>query len=235
MTVESLHVLSAGAAKAVVTTLAATFQDARGVAVVATFDAAGAIRAHLLAGDPCDVLILPKPMLETLADDKHVERASIATLGCVPTGIAIPQGAAQPAIDDAASLRRTLEGASALYCPDLERATAGMHFLQMLRDLGIEDRVATRIHAHPNGAAAMAAMATAGDPAAIGCTQASEILYTPGVMLVGPLPEPFALATDYRAAVAAASRHASVAREFCETLCGSQSRALRLRSGFLAE
>ena len=81
----------------------------------------------------------------------------------------------------------------------------------------------------------MAAMAAAGDRAAVGCTQATEILYTPGVALVGPLPEPFALATDYSGAVVAASDRASAAREFCELLGGSQSRDLRRRSGFLPE
>ena len=235
MTDEALHVLSAGAAKAVVTALAGTFGHGRGSGVVATFDAAGVIRAHLVAGDRCDVVILPKPMLQALADDGHVERDSIETLGRVPTGIAIPQGAPLPAIGDAASLRATLEGASALYCPDTERATAGIHFLRMLHEIGIHDRVASRIRAHPNGVAAMAAMAAAGDPAAVGCTQASEILYTPGVALVGPLPEPFALATDYSAAVAARSDRMSAAREFCALLAGSQSGALRRRSGFLAE
>ena len=234
MTGESLRVLSAGAAKAVVTALAGTFNDARGIAATATFDAAGTIRTHLLAGDPCDVVVLPKPMLQVLADDGIVERASIATLGRVPTSIAVPDGAALPAIADSASLRVTLERASALHCPDLARATAGIHFLRMLHDLGIHDRVASRIRAHPNGAAAMAAMATAGDSAAVGCTQASEILYTPGVTLVGPLPEPFALATDYQAAVAAASDRVSAAREFCAMLGGSQSGILRRRSGFLS-
>ena len=233
MTDDALHVLSAGAAKAVVTALAGTFRHGDGV--VATFDAAGAIRAHLLARDPCDVVILPMPMLEALADDGHVARESIATLGRVPTGIAIPQGAPLPAIGDSAALRATLERASALYCPDRERATAGIHFVRMLRELGLHDRVASRIRAHPNGAAAMAAMAAAGDPDAVGCTQASEILYTPGVTLVGPLPEPFALATDYRTAVAAKSDRPSAAREFCALLGGSQSRALRQRSGFLPE
>ena len=232
MTGEPLRVLSAGAAKAVVTALADAFHEARGIAVRATFDAAGTIRAHLQAGDPCDVVILPQPMLQALADAGRVARESIATLGRVPTGIAVLHGAQQPAIGDAVSLGGTLERASALYCPDLERATAGIHFARMLRELGIHDRVAARIHAHPNGAAAMAAMAAAGDPAAVGCTQASEILYTPGVVLVGPLPEPFALATDYSAAVAAASDRASAAREFCATLAGSPSRDLRRRSGF---
>ena len=235
MTGGSLRILSAGAAKAVVTTLAATFRDARGIAVEATFDAAGTIRAHLLAGDPCDVVILPQPMLQALADDGRVARESVATLGRVPTGIAVLHGVRQPAIGDAVSLRGALERATALHCPDLERATAGIHFARMLHELGVHDRVASRIRAHPNGAAAMAAMAAAGDPAAVGCTQASEILYTPGVALVGPLPEPFALATDYSAAVAASSDRASAAREFCTTLAGSQSRDLRRRSGFLPD
>ena len=234
MTDGSLYVLCAGAAKAVVNATADAVRKSGGVVVVSRFDAAGAIRARLVAGDPCDVVILPAPMLQALADEGWVERTSIASLGRVPTGIAVPEGAAHPAIGDAPSLRETLERASALYCPDVTHATAGIHFLRMLRDLEIADRLATRIHAHANGAEAMAALAAAGDPAAIGCTQASEILYTPGVTLVAPLPEPFALTTDYRAAVAAASDHASVAREFCETLCGSQSNALRLQSGFLA-
>ena len=235
MTDEALHVLSAGAAKAIVTALAGTFRHGRGDGVVTTFDAAGAIRAHLLAGEPCDVVILPRPMLQALADDGHVARESIASLGRVPTGIAVPHGAPLPAIGDVAALRTTLERASTLYCPDRERATAGIQFVRMLRELGIHDRVASRIRAHPNGAAAMAAMAAAGDPDAVGCTQASEILYTPGVTLVGQLPEPFALATDYRTAVAAKSDRASAAWEFCALLGGSQSRALRRRSGFLAE
>lgn len=235
MTDEALHVLSAGAAKAIVTALAGTFRHGRGDGVVATFDAAGAIRAHVLAGEPCDVVILPAPMLQALADDGHVARESIASLGRVPTGIAIPNGAPLLAIGDAGMLRTTLERASTLYCPDRERATAGIHFVRMLRELGIHDRVASRIRAHPNGAAAMAAMAAAGDPGAVGCTQASEILYTPGVTLVGPLPEPFALATDYRTAVAAKSNRVQTAREFCTLLGGSQSLAVRQRSGFLAE
>ena len=235
MTTEPLRVLSAGAAKAVVTALASSFHDMAGVAVTATFDAAGTIRAHLLAGEPCDVVILPQSMLQALARDGRVARESVATLGRVPTGIAIPHGAEPPAIGDAVSLRGTLEQASALFCPDLERATAGIHFLRMLHELRIHDRVASRIRAHPNGAAAMAAMAAAGDRAAVGCTQASEILYTPGVALVGPLPEPFALATDYSGAVVAASDRASAAGEFCELLGGSQSRDLRRRSGFLPE
>jgi len=104
----------------------------------------------------------------------------------------------------------------------------------VLRRLGIAAEVAPRLRAFPNGAAAMRALAEAHEAGGVGCTQASEILYTPGVTLVGPLPEPFALATDYQAAVAAASDRVSAAREFCAMLGGSQSGILRRRSGFLS-
>ena len=90
MTDVALHVLSAGAAKAVVTTLAVPFRNGRDVAVAATFDAAGAIRARLVAGDPCDVVILPATMLQALADEEIVQRASLASLGCVPTSRLLP-------------------------------------------------------------------------------------------------------------------------------------------------
>ena len=42
-----------------------------------------------------------------------------------------------------------------MYLPDPERSTAGVHFVKVLRDLGIHDAVAARLRAFPNGAMAM--------------------------------------------------------------------------------
>jgi molybdate transport system substrate-binding protein len=121
-----------------------------------------------------------------------------------------------------------------LYCPDTERSTAGIHFVRMLREMGIHSRVAPRIRNYPNGAQAMAAMAAAGPEGerAIGCTQVTEILYTPGVTLIGLLPPPFELTTVYTAAVSLHSRHADRARQFAARLTGGDSEALRVASGF---
>ena len=47
----------------------------------------------------------------------------------------------------------------------------------------------------------MRALADTTGPGAVGCTQVTEILYTPGVDLVGPLPAEFTLATMYSVAV----------------------------------
>lgn len=67
---------------------------------------------------------------------------------------------------------------------------------------------------------------------AVGCTQASEILYTEGVRLVGPLPAEFELATVYAAAVPARSVAPALAKQFIELLTGPQSMALRAAGGF---
>lgn len=232
---QGLHVLSAGAAKAVVLALAAELRETAGTGIAGTFDAAGAIRAQFVAGAPCDVLILPVAMLDALAGERRVDAASVASLGRVPTGIAVPAGEQAPSIVDADALRASLERAAALYCPDTERSTAGIHFMRMLRELGIDARVAAKVRAYANGAQAMAAMAAAALPrgGAIGCTQVTEILYTPGVTLVGPLPQPFELVTIYAVAVSAASRQIDSARRFAAQLAGDALRERRASSGFL--
>jgi molybdate transport system substrate-binding protein len=78
----------------------------------------------------------------------------------------------------------------------------------------------------------MRAMADAGDPGAIGCTQATEIRYTPGLALVGPLPPHFALATVYAAALAPDTGDREASLRLIELLAGAQSAALRRAGGF---
>jgi molybdate transport system substrate-binding protein len=230
-----LRVLSAGAAKGVVLALAETFGAAAGTTVCGVFDAAGAIRARFVDDRDADVVILPDAMLRTLAGERRIDAETMAALGAVPTGIAVPSGDPAPAIFDAEALAAALLDASALYCPDTRRATAGIHFRAMLRGLDIEARVASKLREHAHGAAAMAAMAAAPDRrGAIGCTQATEILYTQGVMLIGPLPAPYELTTTYAVAVASASARVVAARQFAALLTSAATLELRRSAGFAA-
>jgi len=229
----SLRLLSAGAAKGLVEALASAFEAATGARIDATFDAAGAIRNAATDGGDFDLVILPAAMLDTLASQGLVDGESIAALGSVPTGIAVATGDALPDVHDADSLKASLAAASALYCPDTMRSTAGIHFTGVLRTLGLDDASFPRLRTYPNGAKAMAALAARGAQGAIGCTQITEILYTPGVVLVAPLPAPFELATIYAIAVAANARRGSDARTFATRLTGVETHALRRAGGFL--
>jgi molybdate transport system substrate-binding protein len=228
-----LRILSAGAAKGLVEALAGAFEAERGTRIDATFDSAGAISNAAVGGAPADLVILPAGMLDTLASQALVDGETTAALGRVPTGIAVASGQAAPDVHDAHALRAALNGASALYCPDTMRSTAGIHFAGVLRTLSLHETLSPRLRPYANGAKAMAALAASGLPDAIGCTQITEILYTPGVVLVGALPPPFELTTLYAVAVSTSVRASADARAFVERLTGAQSHALRQAGGFL--
>lgn len=228
-----LRVLSAGAAKGVVEALGGALETGSGGPLDGTFDSAGAIRDAVTAGAACDLVILPAAMLDTLASQGLVDGASIAALGRVPTGIAVATGDAMPDVHDADALKASLARASALYCPDTVRATAGIHFAGVLRTLGLYEAALPKLRSHANGAKAMAALAAKGAQGALGCTQITEILYTRGVTLVAPLPVPFELATIYAVAVGAKATSNRAARAFAKRLTGSETHSLRLAAGFL--
>jgi molybdate transport system substrate-binding protein len=227
-----LHLLSAGAAKGLVEALAPAFEADAGVRIAATFDAAGTIRDAFTGGAPCDVVILPAPMQHALAAAGRVDAASIAALGAVATGVAVANGDPLPAIGDAHALRAALVAATGLYCPDTVRATAGIHFDGVLRALGIHEPSQPKLHAHANGARAMAALAADGPRGAIGCTQVTEILDTPGVTLVGVLPPPFELTTVYSVAVSRNAADPRAAHALATRLTAPNTEALRRDAGF---
>ena len=231
----TLHVISAGAAKGLVLTLAARFEALHGTTVRGTFGAVGAMRETLLGGAPCDVVVLTQALLAALASDGEVVTDTLRTLGEVATGVAVRTGDAIADIHDAASLREALSHATSIHIPDPARATAGIHFTKVLDSLNLYEAVATHLRPHANGAAAMAALAESGDERPIGCTQVSEILYTPGVRLVAPLPSRFALVTRYDAAVASRACESSLAEAFVASLTGEATRSLRAAGGFREE
>ncbi len=229
---ENLHVLSAGAAKGLVLALAPAFLAATGVSLCTTFNAVGAIRDMLLSGERCDALILTKAMIDELAASGQVVSATCAVLGRVRTGIGVRAGDRLPQIADRAALQRSLRAATDIYLPDPQRATAGIHFGRVLAQLGIDKEVTPRLRAYPNGAAAMQALAHSSGSTPIGCTQITEIKYTEGVTLVGPLPGEFELGTIYSIAVWADAQQPEIAQRFARLLCGSEAESVRAEAGF---
>ena len=227
-----LNILSGGAAQSVVNALAGDFRAATGYELECTFGAVGAMKEKLLAGAPADLLILTQALIAGLAADGRVLSDSCADLGRVRTGVAVRSGDPLPAIASADALRGTLLAAEGIFFPDPQKATAGIHFAQVLDTLGIRGEVAPRLKTYPNGATAMRELAQAQGEKLVGCTQVTEIKNTPGVVLVGLLPAEFELATVYCAGVCTGAAAPAAARRFIELLAGESSRALRIKAGF---
>lgn len=228
-----LNLLSGGAAQALVAGLADDFQRSHGANVQGTFGAVGAMRDKLLGGDPCDVLVLTQALIEQLAAQGHVQGASARPLGAVFTGVAVRSGEAVPDVSTPDALKAALAAAPAIYFPDPEKATAGIHFRKVLEALGLQE-TQPRWRTFPNGATAMREMAASGQRGAIGCTQVTEILYAQGVELAGLLPKAFELATVYTAAVCTKAADTALASAFVSLLASDEAARLRAHCGFVA-
>lgn len=227
-----LHILSGGAAQGLVSALAPLFERKTGYKIAGTFGAVGAMRDKLLAGEPADLLILTRALMEELTAHTHVVAGSAVDIGTVHTAVAVRDGDPVPAVSGAANLRAALLGADDIYFPDPKLATAGIHFAKVLDRLGIASEAAGRLKTFPDGATAMAALAAATSPRPIGCTQVTEILNTPGVQLVAPLPPGYELATTYTAGVAANARATDIAQRLARLLSGDAAASARKQAGF---
>lgn len=231
---QNMYLLSGGAAQGLVRTMQPDFEAGSGLALECTFNAVGAIQQKLVEGAPCDVLILTRPLIDALTRSGMVTPGTARDLGTVKTGIAVKTGAPHPTVHDSDSLRAAFQAASAIYFPDPQLATAGIHVMKVLTALGLADELADRLRPYPNGNTAMKAMAECPDLHAIGSTQVTEIVITPGVELVADLPKEFELATVYTAAVCTRANHPQAAQDFIAVLAADAQAGLRAQRGFLS-
>jgi molybdate transport system substrate-binding protein len=229
----SLNILSGGAAQGLVASLTPQFKQLTGFDIAGEFGAVGAMADKLRQGMPTDIVILTSAIVKQLAEEHRVDPGSIADVGLVETAVAVRAGDPKVTVEDEASLRAALLAADAIFVPDIKASTAGIHVAKVLQRLGIAEEVAARLKIHPNGATAMRHLAASDALRPVGCTQSTEIISTPGVVLSGSLPPGCELATMYTAAVTTRATHARQAQALIDLLTATEQRGVRERAGFL--
>ncbi|WP_296385191.1 substrate-binding domain-containing protein [Reyranella sp.] len=79
----ALRILAGGAAQSLVETAKDGFE------IEGTFSAVGAMRDKLLAGEPADIVILSRALVEGLAQSGHVVAGTMADVARVATAVAV--------------------------------------------------------------------------------------------------------------------------------------------------
>jgi len=225
----TLRILSGGALNGLVTRLQPAFEQRHGCRIEGTYGAVGAMKDKLLSGAPCDLLILSQALIEDLHAQGRAEGAR--AVGQVKTGIALKDKHAPASVSSPEKLKALLQAAPAIFYPDPAKATAGIHFHKVLQSLGLAGDPG-KLRTYPNGAMAMAALAQAPEADAVGCTQVTEILITPGVRLNGLLPAPYELETTYTAAIATGTQEPELAQALLEALTAPGAAEIRKKCGF---
>jgi molybdate transport system substrate-binding protein len=229
----ALSVLSGGAAQGLIASLEPKFNALTGFRVEGLFGAVGAMADKLRKGAPADLVVLTSAMIADLAKEELVIPASISDVGLVETALAVRANDPIAAVKDAAGLRAAFLASDAIFVPDTKASTAGIHVAKILRQLEIGDEVAARLKIFPNGATAMRNLAESDAKRPIGCTQSTEIISTPGVILSGSLPSGCDLSTMYTAAITTRAAKGPQAQALLDLISSSAQRDLRERAGFL--
>lgn len=228
----TLHLLCAGAAQGLVTALQPRLLAELAAQTAGAFGAVGAMREAFAAGEPCDLFVSSDAIVAELVAQGALLGNSRTPLGRVHTGVAVRSGTPHPSVATPETLAAALRASDAVHVPDPQRATAGIHFSKVLRELGLDTELQPRLRTFPNGATAMRELAASSALNPMGCTQVTEILFTSGVDLVGLLPPRFELATVYTAAVPARAARPDLAARFIEMMSAPDTAELRQRCGF---
>jgi molybdate transport system substrate-binding protein len=229
----ALRILSGGAAQGLVASLAPQFRALTGLDIDGEYGAVGTMAGKLEAGTGADLVVLTEAVIADLVRKGLVIPDTVANIGIVETAIALRAADPPVSIRDAAGLREALRAAEAIFVPDTKASTAGIHVASVLERIGIAAEVAPRLKIFPNGATAMRNLASSDAPTAIGCTQSTEIINTPGVVVSGALPPGYQLATVYAAGVTSQAQAAGDAKQLIALLTAADQTELRERAGFL--
>ena len=227
-----VHILSAGAAQAVVENIAAAYTRQTGNGVKADFSAVGAMKTRVVGGELVDVIVLTGALIDELIASGHVVAGSRSDIGKVGTGVAVRAGTPMPDVSSARALRGSLLAAGRIVCPDPATATAGKIVMGVLERLGIAAQMQARMQFFPNGFAAMKWLAESRGTLEAGITQITEILANPGVNYAGPLPGDLQVMTVYSAGVAARAQNPNGAQDFIARLTAPIARTMLARAGY---
>jgi molybdate transport system substrate-binding protein len=228
----TLQILGDGVAQRFVSQLCGNFTSETGSAVESRFGALAQVRDRLLAGEPCDVLVVSQPLIEELTVAGRVLPGSVKAVGLIRAGLAVRAGVTVPRVETADTLRAALLAADTLYFPDPETAPAGAHLLSLLQRLGIAQELRTHLRPCASGAEALQTLMQDDQAASLAYAQVSEIQTTAGVQIAGILPRELAWTTMYAAAVTTRARHPQVARQLIDRLSAPSAAALRRAGGF---
>jgi molybdate transport system substrate-binding protein len=216
-----IKVLTAGAYKPVVATLAPGFEQRTGHKVLIDSGTAGQLTKRIADGESFDLAVITPAAIKQLADAGKVRGDTAAPVARVGIGVAVKSGAPFPDISSVAAFQKALLSARAIaYSDPAAGGSSGIYLDKLFDKMGIATQVRAKAVLVPGGLVAQRLETGEAD---IAIHQISEILPVTGATLVGPLPPEIQNFTVYTAAVSSNSPNAAAAAEFLSLWRGAEA------------
>lgn len=225
-----ITVMSGGAPKEVFALLAPKFEQKTGNTVKFTYLVITAIREKLAAGEASDVLVLPVPVLDGLAKDGKVNKATIGTFGTVGISVVVKEGARKPDISTKEKFKEAMLAAKSVVHATPGQTPSGNHMAKVIVDLGIADAMAKKTTHKP--ALAGGVQLVASGEAELGIYPASEVAGVKGISIVGPLPPGVDLTIVYGGAAMTSAKAPDAAAAFVKFMAAPENRDVWKEAGF---
>jgi molybdate transport system substrate-binding protein len=193
-------------------------------------DSPEAIPARLARGETADVVILDGEAADELARRGVVRAGSKVELARSQIGMVVRAGAAKPDIGSVDAFRKMLLAVKSIGYSD---SASGTYLSTTLfAKLGVADQVAgksRKVRGPPSGEP-VAAVVARGE-LEIGFQQVSELIHTPGVTYVGPIPAELQPGFTFAGAITTAARQPEAALALLRFLASSETASTIRKAG----
>jgi molybdate transport system substrate-binding protein len=230
---EAIRILSADAPKAGLREAAERFSAETGLPHAIELATGPVIRQRVESGlAGADLIVIPRPHLEDLAQTGHVDPQTIATLGLVTVGVTVRNGAREPDLGSVeAFVDSLLSAARIIY----NTASSGQYVAGMLEKLSLVDRIRDKTTILPTGVAVMEELSADTSGSAIAFGHVTEIRRHDalGTHLVGPLPGAIGRETPYAIGLLSGAAQPDAAKRLAAFLTSPAGKQIFVENGVL--
>jgi molybdate transport system substrate-binding protein len=218
--------ISSMATRAVLSELAAAFEQHSGTPVV--IESVGGVDAakRVQAGEPFDVVVLASDAIDKLIAAGRITTGSKVDLVRSGVAVAVRAGAPKPDIGSEEALKRAVLAAHGI---GYSTGPSGVALARLFERWGIAAQIADRIvEARPG--VPVGSLVARGE-VEIGFQQLSELMNLDGVAVLGMLPSPIQVVTTFSGGICAESPNAEGAYSLLAFMAGAQCDAAKRRHG----
>src|SRR4029453_4049888 len=201
-----INVIASTAMREVMEELVPMFERASGHKVAVTFLSGAVLPGKVKEGVQADLVVTTPATIDDLVQAGRVVAGSRVDFVRSGAGVAVRAGAPKPDIGTPDALKRALLAAKSV---GYSQGPSGVHFMSTMARLGIADEIKAKGVVPPLGTRVGTLIAKG--EAEIGVQQITELLQTPGIDFVGPLPQELQANIIYATATPATAKERDAA------------------------